>query len=366
MKKAVTLTPEQVKDIIDSRPIKNALGVMSDKYGIGTGRVRSIWTQAYGGADLKSYTAHIKKSQSDRPVEKQVEKQVEKPVEKELRTAEVGGSVLKARAPKVVAGRSKPTRVHRQKIEQTEMDVAQIEAGNNSGDLIDAVKSAAGLAKGSQKMTKAALRQAEMANQLAHRALDMRHQEDIEYSISDVEDDAISDSCSVDPGRTRRGTKRVQGPSQDYQHANQYIQKSQPTPIHNVGGSSGYFVCGEEDSSSSGEEEPRVSGGARSRPSNRGRGKTRAVPTYRSEPNDSHSEKSSINRAPAGRRKQVSTARHQPEDQEDVYEIDQSGSEQDIGGRGVSSGHSRGPRGGVSPPAQTTQLWSRNQFKRPL
>lgn len=368
-KKPVELSPTDIKDIVDSRPMKDALGLMSRKYGIGTGRVRSIWAKAYGGADLKSYAAWAKNktaTPADTPAvtqETQVSQQVT-PIKQQdgPRTAEVGGTVLKAKAPKVVTGRSKPSVVRKQKVEQIDMDVAQIEAGNNSGDLIAAVKSAAGMARGSQKLTKAALRQAETANMLAHKMIDMRQPEDIEYSISDEDDEPSS--CSVGPRRITTGSNRRSLP-QNIQVLQKGQQVHSSQPYNNLGRLDACPDSSEEclySDSESESPEPRRKASIKA---DRPRGSARARPSYRTAV-DARSEERTANRPTAVGRQSIRDTRLQREDEEQILRRPPGSRETDRGGRGRRAEGSGGLRGEARPSPQEAKNGFLMSFKRPL
>lgn len=60
VKGPAVLTANQIKDIVESRPVPDARKKMAAKYGISVVRVTNLWKQYYGGSTLKDYASGLK------------------------------------------------------------------------------------------------------------------------------------------------------------------------------------------------------------------------------------------------------------------------------------------------------------------
>lgn len=62
------LSPEVVKDIIESRGVKNARKELAKKHGISETRVGRLWVEYYGGGKLSDFKSGIKKPLPNEPI----------------------------------------------------------------------------------------------------------------------------------------------------------------------------------------------------------------------------------------------------------------------------------------------------------
>lgn len=145
------LTPSQIKDIIESRPLPFARKKMSDKYGISVVRVNNIWKQYYGGGTLKDYETGLKVPLPTEAI---------KTADITMRKFRTERGTYMAKDPKIInenpaaiataVRRLKPSR----KIVNKDLDLdntdamgdneaeilaGEVSAGNNSSELLEAV-----------------------------------------------------------------------------------------------------------------------------------------------------------------------------------------------------------------------------------
>ena len=152
------LASEEIRDIVESRTIKGARKILSEKYGISIKKVGDIWKKYYGGTTLQDYHTGLKIELPTEPVNIH---------DGSLRSVKTDRGTYVAAEPKIKTGTGKARvkRVLLNKPTSEDIDImsGEIEAGNNNKDLLMSLNKFTNVA---QEISNQALKTAKMSNRI--------------------------------------------------------------------------------------------------------------------------------------------------------------------------------------------------------
>lgn len=226
----VALSPEVIRDICEQRTIKDAQNVLAAKHGISSNRVRKIWANYYGGTTLADAKGGLKKPLPTKPVPQKdinmrhlkterAQYQVKSP--KTMAAAARQDVGAKAAPVRKVAEPPQDLELTQEALEamddeDAEVLAGQVEAGNNSDLVREAINALLLTNKNLSSITKKHLRLAYNHGQ-KNSGGKYRSETDDETSTYETDDDP-SNSCAIDessvdempdpPARPRRVNDR--------------------------------------------------------------------------------------------------------------------------------------------------------------
>jgi len=223
------LTPTEIKDIVESRPLAHSRAELAKKYGISINRVSNIWKEYYGGSTLNDYKSGLKK---DLPLA-------------DVKTADITHRKFKsergtymAKEPKVVAESNDSTlraKVVRKQLPakkkhidldldnvedmgdtEAQIMAGEINAGNNSAELLDAI---AAMLEHNQNISERAVQSLEYALSLSSQK---------NNAVEDYSDNSIESEYSDDDSTAtyRKPTKHQPTTQDRHKSQSEYPSRS--------------------------------------------------------------------------------------------------------------------------------------------
>lgn len=223
------LSPEVIKDICDNRNIKGAQAAMAAKHNISTHRVSRVWATYFGGTKLADAKTGLKKqlpkapvAQSDITMRKlkteRAQYQVREP--KTLIAAAKLDIGARAKAVKKVAGKKLEEDLELDKEslanmddEQAEILAGEVEAGNNSDALLNALNEIVLTNKKIHKDNIKHLRAIYINNVKKNNS--NRYNKNVETTSESETDDDPSNSCAIDESENDEPNNVYDEPSED-------------------------------------------------------------------------------------------------------------------------------------------------------
>jgi hypothetical protein len=206
LKGPTVLKPDEIKDIVDSRPIQKARQTMANKYGVSAKRIDNIWYDYYGGTTLKDYQTGLKKPLPTAPVAtKDLSLRHIKTIRGEYSVKEPKTKDLDRPNSKAVAVRKIPAAGRDLELIPEEMDdrdaeivAGEIRAGNNSQELISVMTE---LIDSNKQLSESAIK----SLKLARAAFRARKRDAISCSETENDESNIDDDDST--ATYRRGAE---------------------------------------------------------------------------------------------------------------------------------------------------------------
>lgn len=191
------LSPEVIKDILDSRPIEGARRALAKKHGISEARVVKIWHEFYGGGKISDYKSGLKKPLPTEEV-KAVYRKVRTPrgeyivKEPKFTKEEVKRDYIQNKAkPMKIKKREEELDIYNEDIENitdqdAEIIAGQVGAGNDNPQLLEIFN----------KLIESRDRDTEYLYKLAKRRVKNNYNTDDYSTDTNIEDESNTDDST--------------------------------------------------------------------------------------------------------------------------------------------------------------------------